>query len=577
MDNLALFRKQTLICHKYCTLSSGTLNLQATTDKLIYFSRYPQRPNVKRRGANVWSWAGITVEKGSRTKDLDISNVVINGSYSGLRIHRDGIVKVHNCYFANNNWGLQLRSKKANVIVIDSLFHNNDNGIDFADYGMLEIRECKFTEHQTKAIAVSPGSPRQRPETVVVSDNVFSGGSNSIYLSLSNSTDLRLERNRFARTQGYIDLTVSHCKLTVQGNHFLRMGSYRGLTIWPVHSHVVIRNNTWKYCGQSLLLAESKDSEVTIEKNVFHATYSRIYDTIFVEYEGNSTVKIRSNAFTKNRVMKVIAMSRMINNATPLEIHSNLFSMNSVHLSVIHSYEPCEIHNNTFDNPNSTHDFAVGDFSYQGIWFEAYGAVRGVTNATFNWWGVATRSGIAERIRIGVPKNSWKPGRHSVKFEPFLKRPPPLPSCSKVASCSHHGECVLPDTCVCHPGWAGAACDRCDENYLGPRCRAPTVLEESFYRKYIAESASVGKTLLTVKAKRPDNITVVYTITAGNGDRLFGIHRESGKQRNHDNINKRTAVWLRYNQNYRATPPQVFLLPAMLITVKSVIYITTTA
>ena len=463
----------------------------------------------------MWSWAGITMEKGSRKKDLDISNVVFNGSYNGLRIHRDGIVKIHNCYFANNNWGLQLRSEKANVTVTESLFHDNDNGIYFVDRGT-----------------------HQRPETVVVSDNVFTGGSNSsIYVSRSHTTDFRLERNRFTRTLGEIDLVVSHCKLTVQGNHFLRM-PYRVLDIQSVNSRVVIRNNTWKYCTWALRLYKSKDSETTIEKNVFHATDSRYSGTVYLNYEGNATVKIRSNVFTKIRGMKVIAMSQSINNATPLEIHSNLFSMNSVHISVIHSYEPCEIHNNTFDNPDSSHDLAVGDFSYEEIWERAYGAVTGVTNATFNWWGVATRSGIAERIRIGVPKNSWKPGRHSVKFEPFLTRPPPLPSCSKVASCSHHGECVLPDTCVCHPGWAGAACDRCDENYFGPRCRPPTVFEKSFYRKYIAESASVGETLSRVKAKRPDNITVVYRVTADNGDRLFGIHRESGKQRNHVNVNK---------------------------------------
>jgi len=506
---------------------------------LIYFSRYPQRPNLKRL-ERTWSWAGITIEKGSRTKDFDISNIVINGSYNGLRIHRDGIVKVHNCYFANNNWGLQLRSGKANVTITDSLFHNNYNGVDFVDRGTLAIRGCKFTEQQNNAIAGSSSSPRQRPETVVVSDNVFTGGTNYIYLSLSHSTDFRLERNRFTRTTSRIKLVVSHCKLTVQGNHFLRMKSYFGLTILPVNSRVVIRNNTWKYCGQAISLFESKDTETTIEKNVFHASDSRYTGTVYLDYEGNSTVKIRSNAFTMNRGMKVIAMSRMINNATPLEIHSNLFSMNSVYLSVILSYEPCEIHNNTFNNPDSSTDFAVGDFSYQDIWERAYGAVRGVTDATFNWWGVATRSGIAERIRIGVPEYSWQPGRHSAKFEPFLTRPPPGPSCSKVASCSHHGECVLPDTCVCHPGWAGYACDRCDENYFGPRCRAPTVLEKSFYREYIPESASVGTTLLTVKATRPDNITVVYTISAGNGDRLFRLQRDSGKQRNHVNVKKTT-------------------------------------
>ena len=487
----------------------------------------------------MWSWAGITVEKGSRKKDLDISNVVINGSYSGLRIHRDGIVKVHNCYFANNTCGLQLRSEKANVIVTDSLFHDNYKGVDFVDRGTLEIRGCKFTEHQSMVIVVSRGSPRQRPETVVVSDNVFSGRNGAMYLTFSRRTKFRLERNRFQNISCFIALTLWHCELTVQGNHFLRVTTELSIILLKqVNSRVVIRNNTWKHCGRAVWVYFSTDSEMTIKKNVFHAIDSGSYGTLYVNYRGNSTVKIRSNAFTKNWGIKVIATNRWINNATRLEIHSNLFSMNSVDFSVIHSYEPCEIHNNTFDNPNSSLDFAVGDF--RDPWEQDYSKVRGVTNATFNWWGVATRSGIAERIRIAVLQNSSLPGKNSVKFEPFLTRPPPLPSCSKVASCSHHGECVLPDTCVCHPGWAGAACDRCDENYLGPRCRAPTVLEESFYHEYIPESASVGETVLTVKAKRPDNITVVYSITAGNGDRLFGIHRGSGKQRNHDNINKPT-------------------------------------
>ena len=86
--------------------------------------------------------------------------------------------------------------------------------------------------------------------------------------------------------------------------------------------------------------------------------------------------------------------------------------------------------------------------------YVSYG-IRGETNATHNWWGVATRGGISKRIRIEVnPSYSGLKGQHTVVFEPFLVRPP-RSTCNRGTTCSDHGECTQDDTCVCHTGWAG--------------------------------------------------------------------------------------------------------------------------
>ena len=135
--------------------------------------------------------------------DVCISNVAISKSNIGLTVKRDSGVKINNCHFVDNVYGLQLVSASASVTVTNSQFHRNGYGINLVDRGKLAIRGCRFTHQTNRAIRGTPGNTRHRPETVVISDNVFAGD-NSMKLRLSGRTNLRLVGNTFERNHGLI-------------------------------------------------------------------------------------------------------------------------------------------------------------------------------------------------------------------------------------------------------------------------------------------------------------------------------------------------------------------------------------
>jgi len=152
----------------------------------------------------------------------------------------------------------------------------------------------------------------------------------------------------------------------------------------------------------------------------------------------------------------------------------NVASLSTVATNTLH----CNLHANIFSNPSTRYDLRVtadGD---------------GFLNATYNWWGVGTADGVSERIW----DKSDSPAIGRVLAEPFLVKPEI--SCSGVANCSGHGECVRPNLCECHSGWTGRRCSqfscgevydcqgkgecvgpntcRCNDGWLPPDCAQPT-------------------------------------------------------------------------------------------------------
>ena len=459
-----------ILC-KVCIIFAGILNLRGTEDQLNYF--YPFS------SSSTMSWAGLVIETNSRTAGVSISNVVINGSDVGLRIQHIGDVSINNCRFSNNNKGVEVLSEYANVIISDSLFHSNNYGIDLVDRGTFAIRGCQFTQQYESAIHGSTNRSRPQPETMSILNNIFAENRGSIDLSLSHRTSLRLVKNKFenetAPMFACIKLRVWNSNVTVEGNEFLRMKSDAMLIVANESANIItIRNNTWKYGINPLRIyyaggygPRTIDNTTTIENNVFYANDG----ALSLYYNGSTVVIIRLNEFTENTGKAVIFT--WTEDAIPFEVCSNNFSMNSVNVGVIHASEPCEIHYNSFSNPNSSHDLVLGDVYNSGQ--TGSGGRGGVTNATYNWWGVANRGGVVKRIRIiDSPRLAVK---HTVLWEPFLAHDP-LMSCADMANCSNHGVCVGANTCRCEDGWLApncsqASCAKLNNCHGRGKCVAP--------------------------------------------------------------------------------------------------------
>ena len=203
---------------------------------------------------------------------------------------------------------MQLVSARATLTATNSQFHKNDYGINLVDRGKLAIRG-RFTNKSKTVIHGSPGSTRHRPETVVISDNVFANNHGCMNLRLSGRTNLRLVRNTFeseSDTLGrLIKLTIAHSELTVQGNRFFSVYG-RSLNIWPVNSRILITNDTREHSELAIRLYNAKTNHMTIEKNVFHANDCGNNGCISLYYGGTATERIKSNVLTNNRGIAVV-------------------------------------------------------------------------------------------------------------------------------------------------------------------------------------------------------------------------------------------------------------------------------
>ena len=72
--------------------------------------------------------------------------------------------------------------------------------------------------------------------------------------------------------------------------------------------------------------------------------------------------------------------------------------------------------------------------------------------------------------------------------------------CSSLNHCSNKGDCILPNTCECYPGYDGAACNTTAK----PNLHAP-VFAALFYNASVLENSAIGKKILRVQASDADS------------------------------------------------------------------------
>ena len=404
-----------------------------------------------------------------------------------MSIHSNGIVKVNNCHFSGNTMALRLSSNTANVTISDSAFSENDNGVNVADCGSFTMHGCDFRKHTHKAFGLDRGRSHQWQININISENTFTENRFSIEISLPYS-NFTLAQNTFTNDTNIgsacASIYVWKGDMTIEGNDFRRLLS-NALNIYQIgrdKTIQLIKGNTMEYINDTPLVINNGDyARTRIEKNVFRSNKAigksaAIFMTLYSDQAGNITL----NDFKENYGETIIELhANRPTDTGMIRINSNTFYRNTAsRATIVTNTLRCHVHVNMFSNPTSRYDLRVtadGD---------------GLLNATYNWWGVATSDDVAERIW----DKSDSPEVGQVVAEPFLVKPEV--SCTGVANCSSHGECVRPDTCECHPGWAGSLCSqfscsqvydcqgngdcvgpntcRCEEGWLPPDCSQPT-------------------------------------------------------------------------------------------------------
>jgi hypothetical protein len=128
---------------------------------------------------------------------------------------------------------------------------------------------------------------------------------------------------------------------------------------------------------------------------------------------------------------------------TNLQFIYNILADNVADSAVIYSeYYLLNVAFNIFSNPKSAFEFMVG---FNGNLNE---------NCTYNWWHTVDSEGVQKRIFDQATNTA----RGKAVYEPFLNSS--QFSCASVSDCTHHGSCILPDTCRCDDGWKGSDCSQ---------------------------------------------------------------------------------------------------------------------
>ena len=420
--------------------------------------------------------------------NISLVGVDLTGSQQGMSIYSSGIVKVNNCNFYGNSYTLLLSSRTANVTISDSSFRENSYGVRVENRGSLVVHGCQFAKHTRTALQLEYGSSGMQTTNFNISENTFSENRQCIVMTLPRRSNVTLARNRFENgtrnNSPCVSIYVYQSALMIESNTFSRLSAvalyiYNQQRMEYVH---VIQGNTMQYIDDTPLVVYRFDyAQTTIDRNIFNSNKvvgksAGMYIDLNQGHSGNITL----NDFQQNNGKMVIELKA--NSAiTPglVGIDANTFYMNVASLSTVATNTlHCNLHANIFSNPSTRYDLRVtadGD---------------GFLNATYNWWGVGTADEVSERIW----DKSDSPAIGRVLAEPFLVKPEI--SCSGVANCSGHGECVRPNLCECHSGWTGRRCSqfscgevydcqgkgecvgpntcRCNDGWLPPDCAQPT-------------------------------------------------------------------------------------------------------
>lgn len=103
-----------------------------------------------------------------------------------------------------------------------------------------------------------------------------------------------------------------------------------------------------------------------------------------------------------------------------------------------------------------------------------------------------------------------------------------MADCSSLNHCSSKGDCILPNTCECYPGYDGAACNTTAK----PNLHAP-VFAAPLYNGTVLENSPIGTKILQVKASDADsgrNGQLLFSLDNGNvASPSFTIDSMSGE------------------------------------------------
>lgn len=89
-----------------------------------------------------------------------------------------------------------------------------------------------------------------------------------------------------------------------------------------------------------------------------------------------------------------------------------------------------------------------------------------------------------------------------------------MADCSSFNHCSSKGDCILPNTCECYPGYDGAACNATAK----PNLHAP-VFAAPLYNATVLENSPIGTKILRVQASDADsgrNAQLLFSLDNGN-------------------------------------------------------------
>ena len=103
-----------------------------------------------------------------------------------------------------------------------------------------------------------------------------------------------------------------------------------------------------------------------------------------------------------------------------------------------------------------------------------------------------------------------------------------MADCSSLNHCSSKGDCILPNTCECYPGYDGAACNTTAKpNLYAPFFAAP------LYNATVLENSPIGTKILQVQASDADsgrNGQLLFSLDNGNvASASFTIDSMSGE------------------------------------------------
>lgn len=433
--------------------SDSLLSLSGTTNVTFINCSFKSGYNlVSVNSANNVVFSNCSFEAGS-------TQVSINGATK---------VTLTNCSFGSGDVAVSF-SSALDLVVQQCSFTANSIGINSQQSTDVEVFDCSFIANNRGIQLSMPWSSVTASFDVI--ENMFDGNGFSISAEIRQNCKLNITNNIFKNapewlnygTSGVYATLYGDCTFNVLSNEFSNL-RYNGLQIVRSYEYslakVWVTGNSFHNISSTVLTMTNAGSTITsIENNKFtwnicQRCSSAMSLTLNTPYDGywrgiRGYLTVAYNQFSENSGSYVVNVNMYPATVTPgpdfsdLQFIYNILADNIADSAVMYSeYYLLDVVFNILSNPKSTFEFAVG---FTGNLNE---------NCTYNWWHAIDSAGVKNRILDQATDTS----RGSAVYEPFLNSS--QFSCAGVSDCSHHGSCILPDTCRCDDGWKGSDCSQ---------------------------------------------------------------------------------------------------------------------